>query len=215
MTWLRETLDRVPLTAPSDRTRQQAVIDMSDSAQGMFRLVTGGWPDQRLTPLGRVVLEEWESLRATEDDIIDETIRNIVLFRAVVDGEPQQRRAYLDMASRWRRLVALQPLDYWTQDVLTMTLPAYLDEEDSRGFNPFQAFIGISDGNLGSRADWRAWAQSDWPGRGRLTGLLKYIEDGHRRLGSEAFRRAMEAVHVAATEPRRFPALLNDWGIPA
>lgn len=211
VTWLRETRDGLPLTAPSDRTRGQAVIDM-----GAMGLTKGSWPGQQVTTLGTVVLNGWEALGVTGDNVPDEITRNIVLLQAVAKMDDDDTRTYYgQMSDRWQRLVAMQPADYWLEDLTRMMLPCYLDQTDSRGYNPFLAFVGVNGGDVGNTAEWEAWSEAQWSGQQALDALLRYISDNHRPGGSGAFRRAMEAIRVVSTAPRTLPALLDHWKIPA
>ncbi len=211
--WLREVRDGRPLTANTDRTRQQAVSDMK-----ALGLVVGNWTMPEITELGLGSLGLWESLGVAEDDDSEaaEITRDIVLLRqAQTVADDETRTYYAAMYQRWGRIVAMRPADYWLDDLTRMMLPSYLDQTDCRGYNPFSAFVGVSGGDIGNTVDWSAWSKAEWSGGQALDALLSYISSNHRPGGSAAFRRAMEALRVTATAPQSLPALLDRWEIPS
>lgn len=187
----------------------QAVSDM-----GAIGVVTG-YPTPSTTPMGERVLERWSelSLVASKDDIA-EIARCAILYREGLRADDEAiRKRYDGYMRSYRRLVRLRPHAYWTQDLHHLYMPMFLDQEDERGYNPFEVLIVLCGGDIGPLDQWQAWATTGWDGHERLARLLQKVAS-FRPGGTRSFVRALETCLVADTRPKDFPHLLTAWGYP-
>lgn len=186
----------------------QAVADMS-----AIGVVTGSLPGVTLAPMGERVLERWSGLSligATGE--VAEIARCSILFREGSRAtDPATRTRYQGFMDSFKRLIAIRPPAYWTQDLHHLYMPAFLDQSDDRGFNPFEVLTLLSDGDIGTVEQWQDWASADWDGDQRLSRLLAKVAS-FRPGGTRAFVRGLEACLIADERPRDFPNLLTSWG---
>lgn len=212
--WLRAVRQGLDIPLDTDRSKDQAVIDMKSLAS----LVSGsrGQQNVALTQMGDLVLQAWESAGAVDDSHEHEIARCILLIRLVMQyGDSADRDYYRRLYRNWLDLRAVQPAGYWWDDLRRMMLPCYLDWADSRGYNPFRTLLSATGGTFGAGDEWVEWERSETAaGRDGLKRLLSAVNT-HRLGGSRNFRRALEVICLSHTAPSRLPDVLEEWSLPA
>lgn len=213
ISWLRAVKQGIDIPAPSARSKNQALSDMSALAS----LVVGsrGRRNVVLTSVGELVLDAWDSHGAVQDSDEHEVARCLLLIRTVMrHGEMADRDWYRVLYRNWLELRKVQPAEYWWSDLPRMMLPCYLDWEDSRGYNPFKTLLAATGGTIGDGDDWAEWAKSEKAeGRDGLQRLLDKVKNDHRPRGSRNFRRAMELIYLCHSKPSNLPNVLEDWSL--
>lgn len=213
--WMQAARQGRDIPLNTDRTRDQAVIDM----KGLASLVSGsrGRQDVALTQMGDLVLDAWESAGALEDSHEHEIARCILMIRLVmVHGSAADRDAYRSFYRNWLDLRSVRPADYWWDDIHRMMLPCYLDWADSRGYNPFRTLLAATGGTFGSGDEWIEWGESEKAeGRDGLKRLLDKVRSDHRVGGSRNFRRALELICVSHATPSRLLNTVEEWSLPS
>lgn len=212
----RNTLRFAPWLAEVEAGRAVSAADEVQAIGDMRNVgvVSSSLPNPVATEMGRRVLDRWKALGVLSVETeTAEIARCAALYRTALRfGDHAIRQQYCGYMESWCRLVALRSADYWTQDLHHLYMPLFLDQYDKRGFNPFQLFVTLTDGDIGSVDLWRSWALEPWEGHNHLARLLKKV-DSFRPGGTRAFVRALEACRVVDTAPKKFPALFTDWGI--
>lgn len=212
--WMQAIRQGFDIPLDRDRAKNQAVTDMKSLAS----LVSGsrGQQNVALTQEGDLVLDAWESAGALDDTHEHEIARCILLIRLIMQqGSAADRDYYRMLYRNWLDLRAVQPAEYWWDDLRRMMLPCYLDWEDSRGYNPFKTLLAATGGSFGAGEEWVEWGNSEKAaGRDGLQRILDKVNE-HRIGGSRNFRRALEVICVAHTAPSRLPSVLEEWSLPA
>lgn len=184
----------------------QAVRDLRGGAD----LVCGQYPNQTLTEFGKAVLALWRGLKIDNSSTADEVARCAALVRVGIEfGLPR----YVDAYRFWCVLTESAPADYWLTDIYTLCMPAFLDQADTLGYNPFRVITALNDGGIGEAAEWRRWAADDTDEQfgAALTKLLDRVKASHRVGGCRAFCQGMEAYRLAQNDPESLPDTLRAW----
>lgn len=208
----RSTAVMLPLLVQIDDGQPLSVNDATQAVTDLrgTGLVTGQYPDQTLTEFGVAVLALWRDLKIDNINTVDEVARCAALVRGGVEFGV---RRYVDAYRFWCMLTESAPAEYWFTDIYTLCMPAFLDQPDTLGYNPFRVITALNDGGIGEAAEWRQWAADDTDEHfgAALTKLLDRVKASHRVGGCRAFCRGMEAYRLAQYDPESLQVTLRAW----
>ena len=179
---------------------EQKIIDLRAAG-----LLLDGSP-ARLSFLGRTVLAEWERLGVANDDDKYEVVRSAALHRSglLLAGH----EVYRGHMRFWMLLRRLRRPEDWFNDKGNLVLATYLNRTDPSGYNPFLVLAGLGAG-FPSFVEWQRWANRLPVPNGWQVSRLAYVlsrVDAPRAGGLVAYCKGMEAVYLAAVDPRTLPA---------
>jgi len=208
----RNTAVMWPLLVQTESGQSLSVNDATQAVTDLRAadLVSGRHPGQTLTEFGAAVLALWRNLGMDNDSTDDEVARCAALVRVAVERGVHR---YVDAYRFWCMLTELAAAEYWFTDIYTLCMPAFLDQQDTRGYNPFRVITALNDGGIGEAAEWREWAEVDTDKNfgAALTKLLDRVQQSHRVGGCRAFCRGMEAYRLAQNDPDSLPDTLRAW----
>lgn len=179
------------------RSDDQRIVDLR--AIGLL----GNGSPARLSAVGQSVLDRWRYLGVADENDAHEVVRCAVLSRSGLAAGSQPYRGHMRF---WLSLRELRAPKEWFADPQNLVLVTYLNRTDPNRYNPFLVLGGLGAG-FPDYADWVRWAKempapAGWS-QSRLAHVLQRVSGlATRSRGIVTYCRAMEAVYLAAEDPR-------------